>query len=463
MASVFPRRGTIKLYANIKDINGVWKQVPTGFDQGKEAEAQAWADAMERGIERERARHAKYDAPITVALYAGRWLDRRKTKTVNDDRTRIEKHVLPRIGHLLMVDVRPHHLRDLIVELKNEGAIAPKTIREVSGILHTMFNSAVVEELIPSNPVVYERGVLPKKMDKDPNWRHQAIYTRPEIEQLISDERIPEDRRVLYALKFFTGRHTEVALSTWERYDAQTQPLGTLQLVDTKSGIPRAVPVHATLAKILARWKLGGWQRTYGRAPRADDLIVRTRRGGKRYTANAAQKQLLIDLELIGLRVKASTRNRRGHDLRRTLITLARSDGAIDSLLRWITHGPKPNEILDVYSSPPWEALCTEMAKLKITLREGQVIRMAANDPNGILGAVMVQPSQVAAAAEKKVRPRRDSNPSRCSNSTGPDESKRELAPVRLVPSGEDLHQTAPRTIQTTCDIGLEMMLRKQP
>lgn len=365
-----------KLYAKVKDVDGEWQRLRTGFSVGEEAAALKWAEERDREIARERARRTEYGGPLTLSAYATRWLDKRTTKTVKDDRTRIEKHVLPRIGNLLLADVRPRHLRDLVLALREEAKLSPKTIREVASILHTMFKSALVDELVPANPVVFERGVLPKKQDKDPAWRAQAIFTRSEIEQLLSDERIPEDRRVIYAMKFFCGRHTETMLATWARYDTATAPLGTIHVVETKTGGARAIPVHPTLAKILAAWKLGGWERQYGRAPKADDLIVRTRRGGQRYKAGATQKQFLVDLDTLGLRVKASTRNRRGHDLRRTLITLARADGAIDSLLRWVTHGPRPSEILDVYSSPPWDALCAEISKLRVRLLDGQVFAM---------------------------------------------------------------------------------------
>jgi hypothetical protein len=77
---------------------------------------------------------------------------------------------------------------------------------------------------------VLQRGVLPKKVDKDPTWRVTAIYTREEIEKLISDRRIAEDRRVLHALKALGGlRHGEAA--------------------------GRRVPVHPTLARVLSEWK----------------------------------------------------------------------------------------------------------------------------------------------------------------------------------------------------------------
>lgn len=399
-------RGTV-LYVKLKAVDGTWKRVATPFRTGDEARAEAWAKERQREVDRERARVERLGSgPLTVTLWATRWLDARTTKTVADDRTRIEKHALPRIGHLLMTEVRPRHLRELVLELRKAGTLSPKTIREVASILHTMFKAALIDEVITANPVVFERGVVPPKQDKDPAWRAQAIFTRGEIEQILSDARIPEDRRVIYALKFFCGRHTEVLSSTWMRYDATTEPLGTLHVVETKSGVPRAVPVHPTLAKILAAWKLGGWERTYGKPPTSDDLIVRTRRAGARYKAADTQVRFVEDLAKLGLRTKASTRNRRGHDLRRTLITLARGDGAIDSLLRWVTHGPRPSEILDVYSSPPWADLCREIAKLRIRLLDGEVVQL-----HGDRGPVVVQPAQGIAANDENERPRRDSNP----------------------------------------------------
>jgi integrase len=156
--------------------------------------------------------------PMTLQRYVLAWLDKRKTATVNDDRTWLERHVLPRIGDVLLTEVRPRHLRDLILELRAEGNLAPTTIRQISGLLHSMFKSAKIDELITDNPAVYERGVLPKKVDKDPAWRDEAIFTRVEAEQIISDPRMPADRRVLAALKLLAAlRHGEAASLTWSQ------------------------------------------------------------------------------------------------------------------------------------------------------------------------------------------------------------------------------------------------------
>ncbi len=88
------------------------------------------------------------------------------------------------------------------------------------------------------------------------------------------------------------------------------------------------MPVHPTLAKVLAAWKLSGWAAMMDRQPKPDELIVPTRNGTTR-DATEAQRQLIADLELLGYRTKAGKRqHRRGHDMRRTFITLARTDGA---------------------------------------------------------------------------------------------------------------------------------------
>jgi hypothetical protein len=172
---------------------------------------------------------------------------------------------------------------------------------------------------------------------------------------------------VLYALKGLAGlRHGEAAGLRWSQYDEKAEPLGALNLAKTKTGVPRRVPVHATLARILAEWKLAGWERTYGRMPTPDDYVTPTRNMTER-TAQETPKQLHEDLDLLGLR------RRRGHDLRRTFITLAQVDGARRDLLETVTHGPR-GDIVSIYTTFPWPALCEEVAKLKIALREGVLL-----------------------------------------------------------------------------------------
>ena len=285
-------------------------------------------------------------------------------------------------------EVKPRHLRDFILELRNEGKLAPRTIRQVSGLLHTMFKSAAIEEVIAANPVIFERGTLPKKVDKDPTWRHEAIYTRDEIELLISDERILADRRMVYALKSLAAlRHGEVANLRWSQYDANAKPLGAINLGETKSGVPRAVPVHPTLAKLLAAWKLSGWSATYGRKPTADDFIVPTRNmtdenpHGTAREAAETQKQLIADLTMLALRTKAGKRVEPARPRHAPDVHHVGADGRRDRRLAPVGHA-RPHERHDGrLLVAPWSALCAEVAKLRIALREGALVTLDAAPP----------------------------------------------------------------------------------
>src|SRR5437868_3861631 len=103
MASIISRNG--RLYAKIKDINDKWRRLRTPFVDGQLEQAEKWAEQREQKIESLRKlKPSGESGPLTVLLYARAWLDKRRTKTVKDDRTRLELHVLPRIGHLLVVD-----------------------------------------------------------------------------------------------------------------------------------------------------------------------------------------------------------------------------------------------------------------------------------------------------------------------------------------------------------------------
>jgi hypothetical protein len=121
-----------------------------------------------------------------------------------------------------------------------------------------------------------------------------------------------------------------------------------LNLGKTKTQVPRRVPVHPTLARVLAEWKLAGWERTYGRIPTPDDLIAPTRNMTER-TAQETPKQLHEDLDTLGLR------RRRGHDRRRTFITLAQVGGARRDLFETVTHGPH-GDIVSICTTSPWPA-----------------------------------------------------------------------------------------------------------
>ena len=54
----------------------------------------------------------------------------------------------------------------------------------------------------------------------------------------------------------------------------------------------------------------------------------------------------------------------------RTFVSLSLADGARKDILRWISHGPE-GDLVSLYTSLPWTALCEEVAKFSIGLRTG--------------------------------------------------------------------------------------------
>lgn len=344
-----------------------------------------YANELEKGLKLkadfERELKARLDLgvhrPRTVGAYRKFWIQERRDRglgTASDDEARL-KHAAE-LEPLRMDEVKPVHFRDLLRRLQREGTLAPRTIRHVYATLRAMFKDAFVEQVIDRNPCEVKRSDLPAKKDKNPAWRATAVYARSEVETLISDTRIPVDRRTLYALLFLTGcRVGELADRRWRDYDGAREPMGCFHVHSsfntkrrvsktTKTDDPRQVPVHPVLAQVLGAWKLGGWERMMGRAPGLDDLLIPTGLdargiGGRERTSNHVRNKLLADLERVGLRA------RRTHDTRRTFISLALADGARSDVLKWVTHGPS-GSVMDLYTTIPWETLCSAVKHLKI-------------------------------------------------------------------------------------------------
>jgi integrase len=411
MGSVYPRGS--KLWLAFKDENGKRRLEPTGLPVGQETKARKILESIERRI----AANKKLSAlgvetgPLTVARYAAHWIaDRkqRKVGTARKEEYRFKVYVFSFVlavesktfGEMRPADMRPSHLRDLVRHLKAQcGAekdqMAPRTVRHIYGALRTMFGDMVADEHLSSNPCTLKKGELPKKVDKNPAWRSQAVFVREEVEQLISDERISIENRVLYALLFLCGmRIGEVAARRWRDYDAKAVPLGRLivptsysrqekRVKGVKTDVPREVPVHPTLARVLAAWRLSGFKIFMGQAPRPDDLIIPSPTG-QHLDDTVVLRRLGQDLETLGLRRRTT------HNTRRTFISIARADGANKDVVKCITHGAKGDQV-DDYTTFPWSALCEAVLKIQISLREGKLLSLplAAGASEGASGDLL--------------------------------------------------------------------------
>ncbi len=374
MGSVYRRGG--KLWIIFTDAEGERRWRSSGFDVGEEKRARQLLAKVEGQIAAAR-RCGVPTGPVTVAAFVRHFMEGRVSLSgYRSEESRIRLHLLPHpLAGLPLAEVRTRHVLDFIRGLREGGKLAPRTVRHVYEIVRSAFAAAVVEELIDANPCVLSQAQLGAKVDKDPEWRVTAIFTREEIEALISDDRILSLRQVTYALAALAGlRQGEIAGLRWRHYDANARPLGQLNVANsngrrgTKTGGARDVPVHPTLAAILGEWRLSGWEAVFGREPQPDDFVTPCPSGAM-LAHGVAYDGLQADLKALGFR------HRRFHDLRRTMISLARADGARPDLLKMVTHG-KSKSILDIYTEMPREPLCMEVAKLRIERRNGQVIAL---------------------------------------------------------------------------------------
>lgn len=401
MGSVYPKGR--RLYFKVK-VDGAWRAIRTEYVVGQERQARAMLDRLE---ERRAAGIESIGdlGPPTVARFADAWIKQRQAhvRTWKNDDAVLRLHVLPSLGGLRLDEVRAKHIVDLVKGWRSkpeEERLAPKSIYNAYSTVSALFRDAELEGLIDSDPCRLTKHQLGPKVDKDPEWRPTALFTLAELELLISDERVSMDRRVLYALEGIAGlRHGEAAGLLWRNVQAELAPLGMIYVAHNyehplpKGDVCRPVPVHPALAAILAEWRLHGWALMMGRPPRPEDLVLplppeATSSTGRWRRKGYSYDRLERDLETLGLR------HRRGHDLRRTMISLCRSNGAVADILRRATHKP-PKEVIEGYTTFEWAVVCAEVAKHPIrrpSAAEVITLRRAASASAESLVPALVPP-----------------------------------------------------------------------
>lgn len=313
----------------------------------------------------------------TVREYAATWIAQRRAlqavgrhRSVRDDDQRLRDHILPfvpdalvgiALGDLPVSEVRPAHVKALVHDLLAKK-LAPRTVWNVYTLGRTMFVDIVADELRAASPWTVRRGTLPPRCDAKASWRGTAIFNRAEAWSLVTAPTVRADRRTMNGLLFLAGlRRSEAARLRLRDYDPTWRPLGVLHVLQTKTDVPRDVPVHPALAARLDAWLSGGgWEAFLGRKPEPGDLLVPTRQHhGEPRCIKHEQREFRRDMERLGLRV------RRGHDARRTFISLSLADGARRDILRFVTHGARGRQAFDLYEQYAWADLCGEVAKLR--------------------------------------------------------------------------------------------------
>jgi integrase len=257
MASVFWKNS--QFYARLKGekVPGKWGNAPTG--ETERAKAEKFAELAQAAIDkRNKVRKVGSDA---LREYVRGWLVKRQEADQDwkKDRGRLNKHVLPVLGDLALSEITTALIADLVHDLRFKKRLANRTARNVYFVLAAALRDAAIAGKIPTSPCILTETQLGPVIDKDPEWREGAVFTRQEAEHLLAEPRIPLDRRVVIALGLLAGiRPGEGAALRWRHYDANREHLGCITVAlsystprtktkRTKTEAVRKVPVAGGL------------------------------------------------------------------------------------------------------------------------------------------------------------------------------------------------------------------------
>ncbi len=152
------------------------------------------------------------------------YLDRRQIKpsTKQSYGCVLKLHVLPSLGTLLIRDVSPLHIEKLLQSQLERGS-SPKTVRNVVGILQSIFSLAVDNDLIARSPVRDKHKPRVNRSEK-PVWGAEQL-------KLIV-EAVPIRYRSFFQCAMLTGaRLGELLGLQWRHIDFALQKLEIKQAI----------------------------------------------------------------------------------------------------------------------------------------------------------------------------------------------------------------------------------------
>ena len=221
-----------------------------------------------------------------VSIYKSR----QQTLTVQNRQRIIQKHILPRLGHLPIDEIRTADIQVWFDELCDQN-YARETILKIRHIISPAFDSAVEDELIARNPLKSRRLTI----NTQKGGHHQAIPPEKMSEVRASLHLLPQREKRMAALLCYAGMRLEEVLGLrWEDIDfaagrihiqravvhpSRNQP--EVKPPKTKTST-RTIPLHSQLAAHLKPaaaegFVLGGEKPlTYQQQKRSFDKVRKT-------------------------------------------------------------------------------------------------------------------------------------------------------------------------------------------
>lgn len=148
-------------------------------------------EVLNRAQEREKAaREAAEAAKLkTVRQYADGVFMPTKEATFSENarssyRTFLDRHILPVLGDVLLVEVSPAMIQKLLVDFQRAGYAHATTVK-LYNILNGIFEMAFLDDSIPMNPMLKVKRPAPRK-DEQPKEESEKAYTIQDLAYILS-------------------------------------------------------------------------------------------------------------------------------------------------------------------------------------------------------------------------------------------------------------------------------------
>ena len=177
-----------------KNGNGFDYRFPYKDECGKTKYGYVYGKTQEICLEKAEKRKAELEGRcpeditgnVTVEQWANYWFDNYvvghvKITTINDDRSILDKHIIPGIGHRPLNSIKGLRLTKFYNDcLKKSngrgGTLDPKTVKNIRAVVNRMFECAYQNELIKENP--NRKAKYPKCTKKETQILSQEDYDK---------------------------------------------------------------------------------------------------------------------------------------------------------------------------------------------------------------------------------------------------------------------------------------------
>jgi integrase len=217
------------------------------------------------------------------------YLDRHAStkKTGEEDRRRINKHILPRWRTLKVKALTRQDLAKLHTKI---GATAPYEANRVINLLATMFDLGRRWGFVPQDQVNPAHDIARFKETKRDRWLTPAEL--PRLVQAIDQEASASARAAIWLFLLTGARKSEILAARWDHIDWER---GELKLDDTKNGKPFYLALSAPAVALL---------RELPRAPRNPFILPGRGPRTASATTKAQTPTHLVNIEAPWRRVK---------------------------------------------------------------------------------------------------------------------------------------------------------------